>query len=526
MVLAELHGRAAAHRIATTLDAGLQRDVQGIIRTQRPTLDRHRARNVAVVVLEERYGRVARLGRIGRLLRRRAWRHDQRPARATAAGVGAEAVYVCAGVRGRLEPGTVAGRCALAFSDRGAGRRLQPAELRRAISRAAARAPCARRIGKRAGGGRWRPRSAFRSSCDFLRSAGLTSFDKTRFPLRPRHHARECGSAARRAGRRVRDICARRRARRAGGDSWRRSHGARRLISPRTAFWITDILSDPDAREYIFGRGGSLDFPFPVAAKTGTSEGYHDNWAIGYTRDVTVGVWVGNFDRSPLTNSSGVTGAGPIFHAVMLAAQKRVAGAADVMDKPLAVPTGDVTRDINLRAFRHARRRVVPGASRRMAAGRRRRVFHAAGTMPAKTASSWSGRRNTGSGRRCNQSIVHRRSSIVHRPTSRPSRRSTMDDGRSTKSTVSRSESARGGDLPDRSHAAIVLSDAGISRLRRSRRRPHRMDGERAHRWGHRTRTNRCQWPLSPASSVSSRLTTGAAVRKRQFSSGELSLVR
>lgn len=69
-----------------------------------------------------------------------------------------------------------------------------------------------------------------------------------------------------------------------------------------------------------------LEFPFPVAVKTGTSQAYHDNWTIGYTREVTVGVWVGNFDRSPLTNSSGVTGAGPIFHAVMLAAQRRVAG--------------------------------------------------------------------------------------------------------------------------------------------------------------------------------------------------------
>ena len=72
------------------------------------------------------------------------------------------------------------------------------------------------------------------------------------------------------------------------------------LVSPRTAFWITDILSDPEAREYIFGRGGSLEFPFPVAVKTGTSQAYHDNWTIGYSRHVTVGVWVGNFDRAPL----------------------------------------------------------------------------------------------------------------------------------------------------------------------------------------------------------------------------------
>jgi penicillin-binding protein 1C len=111
--------------------------------------------------------------------------------------------------------------------------------------------------------------------------------------------------------------------------------GETRLLQARTAFWITDILSDPDAREFIFGRGGNLEFPFPVAVKTGTSQAYHDNWTIGYTRDVTVGVWVGNFDRSALRNSSGVTGAGPIFHAVMLAAMRR-AGASDapIVDRP------------------------------------------------------------------------------------------------------------------------------------------------------------------------------------------------
>ncbi len=100
------------------------------------------------------------------------------------------------------------------------------------------------------------------------------------------------------------------------------ARGGDGIVSTRTAFWITDILSDPHAREFIFGSGGSLDFPFPVAVKTGTSQAYHDNWTIGYTRDVTVGVWVGNFDRSALRNSSGITGAAPIFHDVMLAAAK------------------------------------------------------------------------------------------------------------------------------------------------------------------------------------------------------------
>ncbi len=122
----------------------------------------------------------------------------------------------------------------------------------------------------------------------------------------------------------------------------------RQLVSSRTAYWIGDILSDPEAREYIFGRGGNLEFPFPVAVKTGTSQAYHDNWTIGYTRDVTVGVWVGNFDRSPLRGSSGVTGAGPIFHAVMLAAQRRAGGTGNAFgDAALAEPPADlVEREI------------------------------------------------------------------------------------------------------------------------------------------------------------------------------------
>ena len=117
----------------------------------------------------------------------------------------------------------------------------------------------------------------------------------------------------------------------------------RALVSPRSAFWITDILSDPQAREYIFGRGGNLEFPFPDAVKTGTSQAYHDNWTVGYSRHVTVGVWVGNFDRKPLRDSTGVTGAGPIFHGVMLAAEQRAAATANRSGaSSFQPPAGDV----------------------------------------------------------------------------------------------------------------------------------------------------------------------------------------
>ena len=102
---------------------------------------------------------------------------------------------------------------------------------------------------------------------------------------------------------------------------------SRRVIEEATAFVITDILADRGARISSFGEGNVLELPFPVAAKTGTSKGYRDNVTVGYTPDVTVGVWVGNFDGSPMEGVSGVSGAGPLFHGAMLAAARGRASA-------------------------------------------------------------------------------------------------------------------------------------------------------------------------------------------------------
>lgn len=96
----------------------------------------------------------------------------------------------------------------------------------------------------------------------------------------------------------------------------------RRVLPAETALLLSDMLADPNARVAAFGRGSALELPFPVAVKTGTSKGYRDNWTVGYTREVTVGVWVGNFDGHPMTGSSGVTGAAPLFRDVMLAAMR------------------------------------------------------------------------------------------------------------------------------------------------------------------------------------------------------------
>ena len=93
-----------------------------------------------------------------------------------------------------------------------------------------------------------------------------------------------------------------------------------RVLDSPVAAVVTDVLADPAARTSAFGRGNVLELSFPVAVKTGTSKGYRDNWTVGYTREVTVAVWVGNFDGSPMVRSSGVSGAAPLFRDVMTAA--------------------------------------------------------------------------------------------------------------------------------------------------------------------------------------------------------------
>jgi penicillin-binding protein 1C len=92
--------------------------------------------------------------------------------------------------------------------------------------------------------------------------------------------------------------------------------GATVAQTPLAAWLIADMLSDNPARSLAFGSQSPLRFDFPVACKTGTSSDFRDNWAVGYTPEFTVGVWVGNFDGTPMQQVSGVTGAAPILHAV------------------------------------------------------------------------------------------------------------------------------------------------------------------------------------------------------------------
>lgn len=94
----------------------------------------------------------------------------------------------------------------------------------------------------------------------------------------------------------------------------------KKVFSPEVSFLLSHILSDNNARIEEFGPNSYLNIPGKtVAVKTGTTDDKRDNWAVGYTKSITVGVWVGNNDNSKMNPkiASGATGASPIWYRIM-----------------------------------------------------------------------------------------------------------------------------------------------------------------------------------------------------------------
>jgi penicillin-binding protein 1C len=98
------------------------------------------------------------------------------------------------------------------------------------------------------------------------------------------------------------------------------------VIRAEHAYLLNSILADNNARAPMFGNNNVLNLPFTAAAKTGTTNDFRDNWTLGYTPDLAVGVWVGNADYTPMVNTTGLTGAAPIWSQYMQQAVLMVTG--------------------------------------------------------------------------------------------------------------------------------------------------------------------------------------------------------
>ncbi len=93
--------------------------------------------------------------------------------------------------------------------------------------------------------------------------------------------------------------------------------GGKQALDPRLSYMITNILSDNKARALEFGLNSPLHTSFPSAAKTGTTENNRDSWTMGYTPNLTVGVWVGNSNGTEMLKVTGAIGAAVIWNNMM-----------------------------------------------------------------------------------------------------------------------------------------------------------------------------------------------------------------
>ncbi|MBR0655760.1 glycosyl transferase [Roseomonas arctica] len=92
----------------------------------------------------------------------------------------------------------------------------------------------------------------------------------------------------------------------------------RRLMAQWAARQVTLFLADPQARLPSFQRHGTTEYPFAVALKTGTSQGFRDAWIVAWSNDFMVGVWVGRADAGPMMGVTGAQAAGAIAQAILL----------------------------------------------------------------------------------------------------------------------------------------------------------------------------------------------------------------
>ncbi len=114
----------------------------------------------------------------------------------------------------------------------------------------------------------------------------------------------------------------------------------RKVLDPLVARQINDILSDNNARAFAFGTNNWLTLGNrQVAAKTGTTNDYHDAWTIGYTPSIVTGVWVGNNNNDEMKRgAAGGVVAAPIWNKYM----KKVLGDTpyEEFKKPENIETG------------------------------------------------------------------------------------------------------------------------------------------------------------------------------------------
>ncbi len=151
---------------------------------------------------------------------------------------------------------------------------------------------------------------------------------------------------------------------------------ATRLYSPEAGAMVTSMLTKLERPDLPTSWQRALAVP-AVAWKTGTSYGHRDAWAVGYSADRVIGVWVGNMDGTPVTGISGAVHAGPILFELFRAVEPH--------GSRLAVPSWCNIREVEVCADsrqlpgpdcpRRVTAHIIPGVTRLVPCPVHRRQF-------------------------------------------------------------------------------------------------------------------------------------------------------
>lgn len=119
----------------------------------------------------------------------------------------------------------------------------------------------------------------------------------------------------------------------------------RQVIDRQIAYQISSILSDNQARSLVFGTRSAINFPGKtIAAKTGTTSSFKDAWTVGYSKNISTAVWVGNNDSTPMkSGADGSILAAPIFNIYM----NSVVSTDEPFDRPKEIQELTVERYSN-----------------------------------------------------------------------------------------------------------------------------------------------------------------------------------
>lgn len=92
-------------------------------------------------------------------------------------------------------------------------------------------------------------------------------------------------------------------------------HRRMMILSPAANYMINETLSKVNRPDFPLNWTATERMP-KIAWKTGTSYGRRDAWSIGYNKNYTVGVWVGNFSGVGVADLSGSNTATPLLFKI------------------------------------------------------------------------------------------------------------------------------------------------------------------------------------------------------------------